>query len=169
MVSFDQSVDFLVVGSGAAGMTAAVRGHDLGGETLVIEKAPFFGGSTSLSGGVVWVPDNPLMARAGISDSTGGSAAVSGNRDGGQLDHGKAPSLRRDGAENDDGPWPNARTFASSAWRATRITTPKKPGGKQGGRSCEPAVFDALQLGDEFDRMRLPHLDGYATWEGVSR
>jgi 3-oxosteroid 1-dehydrogenase len=38
---------------------------------------------------------------------------------------------------------------------------PEEVGGKQGGRSCEPAVFDALQLGDEFDRMRLPHLDGY--------
>ena len=67
MVSWDRSVDFLVVGSGAAGMTAAVRAHDLGGETLVIEKAPLFGGSTALSGGVIWVPGNPLMARGGAS------------------------------------------------------------------------------------------------------
>ena len=69
MLSWDRSVDFLVVGSGAAGMTAALRAHDLGGDTLVVEKSPRFGGSTALSGGVVWVPNNPLMARAGISDS----------------------------------------------------------------------------------------------------
>jgi 3-oxosteroid 1-dehydrogenase len=37
---------------------------------------------------------------------------------------------------------------------------PEEAGGKPGGRSCEPAVFDALQLGDEFDRMRLPPLEG---------
>ena len=69
MTSWDTSVDFLVVGSGAAGMTAALRAHDLGGETLVIEKAAVFGGSTAVSGGVVWVPNNPLMARQGIRDS----------------------------------------------------------------------------------------------------
>jgi hypothetical protein len=40
MKPWSHSVDFLVVGSGAAGMAAAVRAHDLGGETLVIENAP---------------------------------------------------------------------------------------------------------------------------------
>ena len=61
MTTWNKSVDLLVIGSGAAGMTAAVRAHDLGGETLVVEKAPHYGGTTAVSGGVVWVPNNPLM------------------------------------------------------------------------------------------------------------
>ena len=39
MTSWDKAVDFLVVGSGAAGMTGALRAADLGGEALVVEKA----------------------------------------------------------------------------------------------------------------------------------
>ena len=66
MSSWNRTVDFLVVGSGAAGMTGALRAADLGGEALVVEKASMYGGSTALSGGVVWVPNNPGMARHGI-------------------------------------------------------------------------------------------------------
>jgi len=68
-MSWDVSVDFLVVGSGAAGMTAALRACNLGADVLIVEKAPLYGGSSALSGGVVWVPNNPLMRRLGISDS----------------------------------------------------------------------------------------------------
>jgi 3-oxosteroid 1-dehydrogenase len=66
MSNWDHSVDFLVIGSGAAGMTAALRAHDLGGETLIVEKADLFGGSSALSGGVIWVPANPLQAALGV-------------------------------------------------------------------------------------------------------
>jgi len=68
-MTWDHSVDFLAVGSGAAGMTGALRAHDLGAETLVVEKASLFGGTTALSGGVIWVPNNPCMEALGISDS----------------------------------------------------------------------------------------------------
>jgi 3-oxosteroid 1-dehydrogenase len=159
MVSFDQSVDFLVVGSGAAGMTAAVRAHDLGGETLVIEKAPAFGGSTSLSGGVVWVPDNPLMARAGIPDSpeeglrylesvTAGSSTTERLRAYVET----APRMMAELDECSHVHFECVENYPDYY--------PEEPGGKPGGRSCEPAVFDALQLGDEFDRMLLPPLEG---------
>ena len=69
MSNWDHCVDFLVIGSGAAGMTAALRAHDLGGETLIVEKADLFGGSSALSGGVIWVPANPIQAAVGIQDS----------------------------------------------------------------------------------------------------
>ena len=63
MTEWDKSVDFLVMGSGAAGMGAAVRGHDLGLEVLMVEKTDLFGGNTAMSGGVVWVPNNPGMKK----------------------------------------------------------------------------------------------------------
>ena len=50
-------------------MAAAIRAHDLGAKTLVVEEAARYGGSTALSGGVAWVPNNPLMRAAGIEDS----------------------------------------------------------------------------------------------------
>jgi 3-oxosteroid 1-dehydrogenase len=160
MVSWDRSVDFLVVGSGAAGMTAALRAHDLGGETLVIEKAPVFGGSTALSGGVVWVPDNPLMARAGISDSTEEALRYLETVTAGSSN---AARLR---AYVETAPRMMTTLEECSHVRFECVEDypdyyPEEAGGKPGGRSCEPAVFDALQLGDEFHRMRLPPLDGY--------
>ena len=62
MTQWDESFDFVVMGSGAAGLGAALRAHDLGLSTLVLEKSEFYGGSTAMSGGVCRVPDNPNMA-----------------------------------------------------------------------------------------------------------
>ena len=68
-VSFDHEVDFLVVGSGAGGLTAALAAAANGLNTLVIEKADVYGGTTALSGGNIWVPNNPTLIREGLSDS----------------------------------------------------------------------------------------------------
>lgn len=65
--SFDTVVDVLVVGSGGGGMTAALAANAAGLETLVVEKAPRFGGSTALSGGGIWVPGAPSQRRDGYS------------------------------------------------------------------------------------------------------
>ena len=50
--------DLLVVGSGAAGLTCAITAKKRGLDVVVIEKEPVFGGTTALSGGVLWVPLN---------------------------------------------------------------------------------------------------------------
>lgn len=57
--------DLLVVGSGAAGLSAAVTAAWHGLKVIVVEKAPVFGGATAWSGGWMWVPGNPLAQRAG--------------------------------------------------------------------------------------------------------
>lgn len=67
--SFDHVVDVLVVGSGAAALTAAARSRSLQMDTLVIEKTDKIGGTTAYSGGGVWVPCNHLQAQNGVSDS----------------------------------------------------------------------------------------------------
>jgi len=66
---WDRSVDLLIVGSGGGGMVAALAALDSGIEPLIIEKQALVGGSTGLSGGMVWLPNNPLMRADGIPDS----------------------------------------------------------------------------------------------------
>ena len=63
-------IDALIVGSGSAGLTAALTSRSEGLETLVIEKTDKIGGTTAYSGGVMWVPNNHLMEQAGLEDST---------------------------------------------------------------------------------------------------
>jgi len=55
-----ESVDLLVIGSGAGGLSAAVTAAHLGLKVLVAEKDPHYGGTTAWSGGWMWVPRNPL-------------------------------------------------------------------------------------------------------------
>jgi 3-oxosteroid 1-dehydrogenase len=66
---WDHSVDLLVVGSGAGAMSAALAGYDAGADTLLIEKSDRYGGSSAMSGGGLWVPNNHLMAEVGIDDN----------------------------------------------------------------------------------------------------
>jgi FAD binding domain/Amidohydrolase len=69
MTDWDRSVDLLIAGSGGGGMVAALATLDAGLEPLIVEKQALVGGSTGLSGGMVWLPNNPLMRRDGIPDS----------------------------------------------------------------------------------------------------
>lgn len=66
---WDYEVDVLVVGSGAGALTAAVRAADRGLSALVVEKTDLYGGTSAMSGGVVWLPASPLIAGAGGEDS----------------------------------------------------------------------------------------------------
>ena len=69
MAGWDESVDLAIVGSGGGGLVAAMATADAGLDALVIEKQPLVGGSTGLSGGMIWLPNNPLMRTQGILDS----------------------------------------------------------------------------------------------------
>lgn len=70
MNTWDHTTDVLVVGSGGGGMTAALTASDCESDVLLIEKSAFYGGSTALSGGALWVPNNHLMKEAGYQDSS---------------------------------------------------------------------------------------------------
>jgi succinate dehydrogenase/fumarate reductase flavoprotein subunit len=61
--------DIVVVGSGAAGLTAAITARHLGLEVLVLEKTDRFGGTTAYSGGAPWIPCNHVVQQIGLSDT----------------------------------------------------------------------------------------------------
>ncbi len=64
-----QEFDVVVVGSGGAGMVAALTAAHRGLSTIVIEKAAHYGGSTARSGGGVWIPNNEVLKRDGVKDT----------------------------------------------------------------------------------------------------
>jgi 3-oxosteroid 1-dehydrogenase len=69
VVNWDKSVDLLIAGSGGGGLVAALAAFDAGIEPLIVEKQALIGGATGMSGGMVWLPNNPLMQSEGIADS----------------------------------------------------------------------------------------------------
>lgn len=61
--------DLVIVGSGAAGLVAAIVAYQRGLKPLVVEKAAVWGGTSALSGGGLWIPNNHLMRTDGENDS----------------------------------------------------------------------------------------------------
>jgi 3-oxosteroid 1-dehydrogenase len=69
MASGDELFDFVIVGSGGGGIVAGLVAAEAGLKPVIIEKQAFVGGSTAMSGGIIWIPDNPLMRAEGVPDS----------------------------------------------------------------------------------------------------
>ncbi len=141
-------VDLLVVGSGAGGMTAALTGALAGLDVLVVEKAPVYGGTTALSGGGIWVPNNPVLERAGVTDPEERVVEY--------LEHITRGRIGRERLEAyvHSGP-AMFRMFEQQAPHL-RFTWcpgysdyhPEAPGGRPEGRSVECLPFDMRQLGE---------------------
>jgi 3-oxosteroid 1-dehydrogenase len=149
--------DLIVVGSGAAGLAAATRAHDLGLRVVVLEATDQYGGSTAISGGVVWIPDNPQLPAKGIVDSRDDALAYLR-----WATRGRVPDERLvafvDGSKRLLG-WLHERTHVRlDALEAYADYYPEAPGGKPGGRSMEPVPFDATRLPVEvFRQLRRSH------------
>ncbi|GAA1658212.1 FAD-binding protein [Actinoplanes couchii] len=69
MSVFDHTYDIVVIGTGGAGFATALGAADEGLSVLLIDGSDKWGGSTAMSGGGMWMPDNPLMRRAAVRDS----------------------------------------------------------------------------------------------------
>jgi succinate dehydrogenase/fumarate reductase flavoprotein subunit len=65
---WDAEYDVVVVGSGAAGFGAAIAADHLGSKVAILEKGTYAGGTTFVSGGVSWIPNNHVMRAKGIAD-----------------------------------------------------------------------------------------------------
>jgi len=156
MTAWDKSVDFLVMGSGAAGMSAAIRGHDLGLEVLMVEKTDLFGGNTAMSGGVVWVPNNPSMKKKSIPDSEEDAVTY--------LKHITHGEIEEERLKNyvDQSQRVLAYLQAHTHVRYTSLEKytdyyPEAPGGKPGGRSMDPTPLDGARLRESLMTIRPIH------------
>ncbi len=66
---WDRAVDVLVIGSGFAGLAAAIEAKSAGADTLLIDKMPVYGGNSSINGGDFAAAGTPMQKAAGIEDS----------------------------------------------------------------------------------------------------
>lgn len=139
--------DVVVLGTGAAGMVAALAAHDAGARVGLFEKADVIGGTTALSGGVCWLPCNPLAAKAGLHDSREDALLYLRSLSHGLIHDDLAEALV-------DGTAPVVEyleTRTSLRFQLLRIPDyhAERPGGKPlGGRSIEPTTTAFDELGD---------------------
>jgi flavocytochrome c len=66
---FEELFDIVVVGSGFAGMSAAVQAREKGNSVLIVEKMPVFGGNSTINGGAMSVANSHMQAKEGVNDS----------------------------------------------------------------------------------------------------
>jgi succinate dehydrogenase/fumarate reductase flavoprotein subunit len=166
---WDRVVDVVVLGSGAAGLAAATLARDGGSEVLLLEKSDLIGGTTAVSGGMPWIPMNRHMADVGVPDSR--QEALEYIR---RLTLGREPDAELVEAYVDTAPEMLDYLESKTPLRMTAPPTfsdyyADLPGGKQAGRSIEPAPFDARsELGDWAPRLRTtPHMPSLTMEEGL--
>lgn len=139
--------DVIVIGSGAAGMTAALRAKDLGLDVLIVEKAHKYGGTSATSGGVAWIPNHGLGGSTDTREETLKyiDSVVEGplqrDRLEAYVDTGSA-MLRYLGAQG--------LHFMPMPWPDYFSENP----GARADRSLVMPMYDGRALGEEFPTMR---------------
>jgi 3-oxosteroid 1-dehydrogenase len=157
MAADDPEFDLVVVGSGAAGMTAALTAAHRGLRAVVLEKTEYFGGSTARSGGGVWIPGNSVLRRYGVTDTAEQASRYLGYVAGEHTPAGLRAAFLQHGPAMLD--LVLAKTPLDFAWVPNYSDYyPEAPGGRPGGRSVEPALLDGRVLGAELARLRPPYL-----------
>lgn len=150
--------DVVVVGAGAAGMTAALTAARQGLSCVVLEKAGTFGGSAARSGAGIWIPNNSVILAAGVPDTPAKAAAYLAAVVGPDV------SLDRQRAFLAHGPAMLSYVMAHSPLRFRWMEGysdyyPELPGGLPNGRSIEPDQLDGNVLGAELARLNPPYMD----------
>ncbi len=163
--------DVVVVGSGAAGMTAALTAAHHGLSALVVEKTDRFGGSTARSGGGIWAPMNAVLNRAGVADSAEQARAYLAYVAGDGVDAARQQALLTHGPAMLD--LIRVLTPVHFAWVPGYADYyPEAAGGLAQGRSVEPIPLDGRVLGADLAQLNPPYLpapDGVAITQAEYR
>ena len=149
--------DLLVIGGGAAGLSAAVTAAYHGLKVIVAEKAPVLGGATAWSGGWMWAPLNPLSQADGIVEDIDEPRTYLKHALGEQYDEPRVEALLQNGRhmvaffENR-----TSLQFVSGSWIAD--IQGDLPGAGTGGRSVGPKPFNARKLRKDLRPLIRPQL-----------
>ncbi len=148
---WDVTVDVLVVGSGGGAMTAAITAYDRGADVLVVEKADHYGGTTAISGGGVWIPNNHDIRGNEVGDTPEDAYAYMKDLIGNDVADDKIQAYVDNAPEMID--YLEART--SALFKAVPYSDyfPEKPGGKPGYRTMQVQPVSMRQLGDDADQL----------------
>lgn len=149
---WDIEADVVIVGTGAAGMTAALRAHDAGAKVLLLESTALVGGTTAVSGGGVWVPLNSRMQERGFSDTREDALAYCLALTAGRADDSLVAKFVDSAAPMID--YVESATPLRFRAMTAHDYHPEVPGGRAGGRSVEAQPFDMHTLGDWRKRVR---------------
>jgi 3-oxosteroid 1-dehydrogenase len=154
---WDEEVDFVVLGSGGAGLTAAVTAASEGLSVALLEKSGLIGGTTAISGGGFWIPLNRHMSEVGVEDNredalayvracasgAGDDATLAALIDGGA----QAVDYLEDRAGCEFRAWPGP-PGGMIDYR------PWLPGSRHGGRTLDAGRFPLASLGKWEDKLR---------------
>jgi 3-oxosteroid 1-dehydrogenase len=156
--AWDIETDLLVAGTGAAGLGAAIAGADAGAKVMIVESTDKWGGTTFLSGGGLWAPNNPIMRRDGANDSTEAALQYMETV---IEDVGPASSAARKRAflNGVDDPVVTLEKYGIK-WIRSKVYPDyfsHKPGGSA-GRALEVRAFDIRKLGDWYDKTRTDEI-----------
>jgi 3-oxosteroid 1-dehydrogenase len=151
---WDHEADVVVLGSGAAGLGAALTATELGMSAVVLEAQKLVGGSSALAGGGMWIPANHFMAQDGDADSA--ETALQYME---QLVGDEPPASSRARKEAFVRNAPKVLEFLEACGMQFRRTTgypdyfPDVPGGSTAGRGVESVIFDTNKLGEWADAL----------------
>ncbi|MEM9356143.1 MAG: FAD-dependent oxidoreductase [Pseudomonadota bacterium] len=161
-----ETFDVVVIGTGAAGLSAALSAHAEGAKVLVVEKSELAGGTTAMSGGCIWVPRHHYAERMGVNDSR--EAVL-------EYIHAVSP----DGWHNREAPsWAAFVDHAPEMLQFLEANTPLKfnpnrdpdpyaeeAGGLPFGRNVSAAPIRIGILGDWQNKVRQPTFDLRLSYE----
>lgn len=146
--------DLIVVGSGAAGLATAITAQSRGLKVVVLEKEPVFGGTTALSGGVLWIPLGPHGRQQNAADHRDAVRQYLMNETGQYYDEATVECFLDNG--------PRMVEFFQRETTLQFVPTlypdyhPDVGGGVDIGRSILAAPFDIRLLGPDMTRLKPP-------------
>jgi FAD binding domain len=151
---WEKEVDVLVVGSGAAGLTAALVAATEGARTLLCEKTSLIGGTSARSGGTLWIAASEQAKRAGMADTEEVGLRYLRN------EIPQEDAAERLGHYVETGP--EAINYLERNSEVKFYAIPghpdyrPHPGAATGGRPLGPIPFDGRKLGADFNLLRPP-------------
>jgi hypothetical protein len=152
LIEISPSYDVVVIGAGAAGMSAALFSSIQGARTLLVEKTAFVGGTSALSAGSIWIPNT---RHAGVSDSPANVERYLQQIIGNHADSGLRARFLKAGPEAVE-VLENHSEVRLRAYARHPDYRSELEGAAVAGRALEPLPFDGRLLGEAFKLVRPP-------------